>query len=189
MALSRGDRGRSSSELTPSRTLPCLVSYLRISLQPFNRYFVSVPPLGPCASDVAPSVSRRGGEEGRCCRRPLTILPRAQQRFSPSLLRVSSSLNRKVIRAGKTWLDIWKSSAPFRGPPPLSPETPRCLRRLQISRVCLRETVSADRLPVSSSASLCSLLTSALWWRGFNVAQSAFLIRRAERRATKQASS
>lgn len=87
------------------------------------------------------------GKGGRCCPLPLIILLGALKRLAPSLL----SEFRRVCQPqsdsgrGETWLDIWKSSAPFRGLPLLSPETPRCLRRLQIARLCLKETVSGER--------------------------------------------
>lgn len=40
----------------------------------FNRYSSSVPPLSLCDSDVGMSVSRRGGEEGRCCNCSCSLL-------------------------------------------------------------------------------------------------------------------
>lgn len=46
----------------------------------------------------------------------------------------------------QTWLGIWKCSPLCRGPlGPRSPETPQCLRRLQIARLCSSETVSKKK--------------------------------------------
>lgn len=96
-------------------------------------------------SDVAPSMSRRGGE-GRCCSRCLYCRA-LRSVLLPLCFEFRWVLTAKWSGPGlETWLDIWKSSARFRGLPGLlSLETPQFLHRLQTARLCNKETVSADR--------------------------------------------
>lgn len=90
------------------------------------------------------SLSRRGRGREAALKLPLSILQRARLRLAPSLLWASSSVNRKKsFWARRQWLDIWKSSALFRGLPPHFPGTLPCSHRLQTAS--LRETVSLQR--------------------------------------------
>lgn len=78
----------------------------------FNRRFVAVPPLGMCDSDVALSVSRRGGEKGGAAAGDYIAASRGA--FAPLFSSVSSSVHRKVFSvAGRHGWILESPQLPF----------------------------------------------------------------------------
>lgn len=105
-----------------------------------NRFAVSVPPLGRGDSDVTLACPAGEGKKGGTAAQYIAESPGALGPLFPlSFVECPPQSH----SGQETWLDIWKSSALFRGLPLPFPETPRCLRRLQAAR--LKETVSGER--------------------------------------------
>lgn len=130
-------------------------------------------------SDVTPSVSRRGGKEGGAAARYIAESPGA---LGP--LFALSFVERRPAEwfLPEPWLDIWKSWAPFRGPPPPSPETPRCWRR-QPPTARLKETVSGGWL----DGGILSIFTLTLAAVSFREMRFSFSYRLAGKRLNEPA--